>query len=57
MLEQVKTLYIPVWIDLKRIRHFNAEPFKNLYIPVWIDLKESAGAADGEADNFTFQYG
>ena len=33
-------IYIPVWIDLKRMKIRVTRAFNDIYIPVWIDLKE-----------------
>ena len=36
---RIKTIYIPVWIDLKDWNWILSVNSKSLYIPVWIDLK------------------
>ena len=33
-------IYIPVWIDLKKLTFPSSLIFTYIYIPVWIDLKE-----------------
>ena len=34
-----KRIYIPVWIDLKKLKDERIMTAKDIYIPVWIDLK------------------
>ena len=37
--QQLYSIYIPVWIDLKLDVYFTITFYNTIYIPVWIDLK------------------
>ncbi len=52
-----KSIYIPVWIDLKIKKQGGEHSINHIYIPVWIDLKNNDVVMFITPFQFTFQYG
>ena len=52
------SIYIPLWLDFKRLESLEAHRWALIYIPLWLDFKLiAANFVKSFGSSFTFHYG